>query len=190
MNDEANLIARVQRGDLQAYDKLVREYESIAFRTSFLIVRDAHDAADVAQDAFVRAYQAMGSFKLDKPFRPWLLRIVTNLSLNRVRSTRRRENATLRLVRSTDDSQSVSPDSAIVSLEQSERLLQAVVRLTIEDQALVSLRYFVELSESEIAETLQIPIGTVKSRLYRTLSRLREIIQLDFPDLCEWTIES
>ena len=78
MNDKADLIARVQRGDVQAYEGLVREYESIAFRTAFLILRDPHDAADVAQDAFVRAYRSIGIFQLDKPFCPWLLRIVTN----------------------------------------------------------------------------------------------------------------
>ncbi len=89
MNDEANLIARVQHGDLQAYEGLVRQYESIAFRTAFLITRDQQDAIDVVQDAFVRAYRSISSFKLDKPFRPWLLRIVTNLSINRVRSDQR-----------------------------------------------------------------------------------------------------
>jgi RNA polymerase sigma factor (sigma-70 family) len=189
VNDEADLIGRVQRGDLKAYEGLVRLYESVAFRTAFLILHDPHDAADIVQDAFVRAYQSIATFQIDKSFRPWLLRIVTNLSLNRVRSSQRRSDATQRLTRQIEAKTEPSLDLVVVTLEQSERLLQAVAKLATEDQVLISLRYFVDLTENEIAETLQIPIGTVKSRLHRTLTRLREIIQRDFPDVDEWTGE-
>lgn len=188
MNDEASLIALVQQGDARAYQELVRQYESIAFRAAFLITRNQPDATDVVQEAFVRAYQAIGSFKLDKQFRPWLLRIVTNLSINAVRSARRRANATQKLIQSINRSEQ-SPDGAVVKREQYERLLQAVTQLATDEQTLITLRYLLELPENEVAETLAIPLGTYKSRLHRTLAHLREIIQHDFADLNEWAIE-
>ena len=76
-----------------------------------------------------------------------------------------------------------TPEQAAAEREQNERLMQAVRGLTPDEQVLISLRYFMELAESEVAQTLNIPPGTVKSRLHRTLTRLREIIARDYPDL-------
>src|SRR5919199_1615917 len=162
--DEQSLIARAQRGDLQAYDALVRQYEQ-------------------------RAFRALGSFKLGQPFRPWLMRIVTNLALNRVEATQRRtrmtERYTQEVIVSADNP---SPERELAKREQSERLLQAVGQLTPAEQTLISLRYFLELPETEVAEALNVPKGTIKSRLHRTLARLREIISKEYPDLQELTL--
>ncbi len=180
-NDEATLIARAQRGDVQAYEALVRAYEQVAFRAAFLITRDADEAADAAQEAFLRAHRALGSFQADKPFRPWMLRIVTNQALNRVKFAQRRAKMTERYSKMivTD---SPSEDS-VEQGEQSEQVLRAINELADDERALVSLRYFLELPEAEVADMLQIPLGTVKSRLHRTLGHLREIIRSEFPDL-------
>ena len=187
--DEATLIAQAQRGDAQAYQSLVRQYEQLAFRAAYLITHDEHEAADAAQDAFLRAYRALKSFKTDQPFRPWLLRIVTNQSLNRVQSERRRTRMTERFAQEMIANQDASsPEHTAVEREQNEQLLQAVRRLDADEQALIALRFFLELPESEVAQTLGVPLGTVKSRLHRTLARLREIVQRDFPDLRELTL--
>ncbi len=184
MNDEPDVIARAQRGDLQAYESLVREYEQLAFRAAYLITHDEHEAADAAQDAFVRAYRALHSFKLDQPFRPWLLRIVTNQALNRAKSEQRRTRMAERFAQEMMTSQDTpAPERAAVEHEQNKRLLQAVRRLDADEQALIALRYFLELPEREVAQALNVPLGTVKSRLHRTLTRLREIILREFPDL-------
>ncbi len=184
MNDEPDVIARAQRGDLQAYESLVREYEPLAFRAAYLITHDEHEAADAAQDAFVRAYRALHSFKLDQPFRPWLLRIVTNQALNRAKSEQRRALMAERFAQEMMTSQDIpAPERAAVEHEQNERLLQAVRQLDGDEQALIALRYFLELPEREVAQALNVPLGTVKSRLHRTLARLRDIIQCEFPDL-------
>lgn len=186
MGDERDLIARAQRGDLQAYESLVRRYEQLAFRAAYLITHDAPEAADAAQDAFLRAYRALQSFKLGQPFRPWLLRIVTNQALNRVRSEQRRARMAERFAQEIRTNPGVpSPEHAAEEREQNERLLQAVRQLDPTEQTLIALRYFLELPESEVAQTLNVPLGTVKSRLHRTLARLREIITRDFPDLKE-----
>jgi RNA polymerase sigma factor (sigma-70 family) len=188
LDEEQNLIARAQRGDLQAYESLVKQYEDVAFHVAYLITHDDGEAADAAQDGFLRAYHALRTFRLGMPFRPWLLRIVTNLALNRVQSAQRRAHMAERYAQQAmlDDSH-LSIHGQVVRREQHQRLRQAVDRLKPEQRTLIALRYFLELSESEVAETLKIPIGTVKSRLHRTLAQLREIIQRDFPDLTELT---
>lgn len=189
MNEENSLVARAQKGDVQAYESLVRKYEGLAFRAAYLITHDTDEAADAAQDAFVRAYRALASFKVDQPFRPWLLRIVTNQALNRVKSGQRRIHMAERFAQDMLTNQNAPlPEHAAADREQNERLLQAVRRLDANAQTLIALRFFLELPESEVAQTLNVPLGTVKSRLHRALARLREIISRDFPDLHELTL--
>ncbi len=188
LDEEQRLIARAQQGDVQAYEALVKQYQEVAFRAAYLITHDEHEAADAAQDGFLRAYHALRSFDLGRPFRPWLLRIVTNLALNRVLSLQRRASMTERYARQTlVDNRPVSIDGHVVKREQRRRLLGAVERLPRDQQVLIGLRYLLELPESEVAATLKIPLGTVKSRLHRTLARLRTIIQTDYPDLMDLT---
>ncbi len=155
----------------------------MAFRAAYLIVRDEDDAADVAQDAFVRAYRSLGTYDAGRPFRPWLLRIVTNLALNSARSSKRRDAATERLSRDSDTGGEPLPDAAIEAAEQSERVWAAVADLPGDDQRLIYLRYFLESSEAEAAESIGRPVGTVKSRLHRALKRLRRVIEDSYPDL-------
>lgn len=186
---EQDWIRRAQRGDVSAYDALVRAYETLAFRAAYLITRDAHEAADAAQDAFVRAYRALNTFRLDEPFRPWLMRIVTNQALNRIQASKRRANMNERFVQNENETR--EPNDAQKNLEtreQNEKLMRAVQRLKPDEQTLITLRYFLELPEAEVAHTLKIPQGTVKSRLHRTLAKLREIIRNEFPDLQELTM--
>jgi RNA polymerase sigma factor (sigma-70 family) len=186
--DEHDLMARAQHGDVLAYEQLVQQYEQLAFRVAYLITHDEHEAADAAQDAFLRAYRALGSFKLGQPFRPWLLRIVTNTALNRIQAAQRRERMNERYTRQVMvENDHLSIEGLAVKREQQQRLIAAVGRLSSDQQALIALRYFLELPEAEVAAALNIPHGTVKSRLHRTLAKLREIIQHDYPDLSELT---
>ena len=156
-----------------AYEELVRRYQDVAVRTAHLISPDG-DAEDAAQEAFVKAHAALGRFRAGSPFRPWLLRIVTNEARNRRRSAGRRANLALRAAedRPPDDA-APSPESAVLASERRAALLAAVNGLRDDDREVISARYFLELSESETAEALGIPRGTVKSRLSRALDRLR-----------------
>jgi RNA polymerase sigma-70 factor (ECF subfamily) len=186
LDEEQNLITLSISGDVQAYERLVHRYEQIAFRAAWLITRDPHEAADAAQDAFLRAHRALHTFKPGLPFRPWLLRIVTNQALNRVKAIQRRTQMAERYAERVMMNQpELEPDRTLAESEQSERLLKAVARLAADEQLLLSLRYFLELPEKEVAETLGVPLGTVKSRLSRTLTRLRDIIRREFPDLSD-----
>lgn len=187
---EQDQIRRAQRGEIAAYDALVRQYETLAFRAAYLITRDEHEAADAAQDAFVRAYRALNSFRLGEPFRPWLMRIVTNQALNRIQATKRRASMKERYLQQVNEqTDEPSAQQTLEARELNEKLMRAVQRLKTEEQTLVTLRYFLELPENEVAQTLHIPQGTVKSRLHRTLAKLREIIRNEFPDLVELTLE-
>ena len=173
--DEPELIRRAQRGDTHAYEELVHAYQGIAFRTAYVIARNAADAEEAAQDGFVKAWRALGRFREGAPFRPWLLRIVANEASNRRRSAGRRASLALRAAAEEPSGGAApSPEAALLSAEQRTALLAAVETLPEEQHDVVALRYFLGLSEAEVAETLAIPQGTVKSRTARALERLRE----------------
>jgi RNA polymerase sigma-70 factor, ECF subfamily len=173
--DESELIRRAQRGDTHAYEELVYAYQGIAFRTAYVIARNAADAEEAAQDGFVKAWRALGRFREGAPFRPWLLRIVANEASNRRRSAGRRASLALRAAAEEPSGGAApSPEAAVLSAEQRATLLAAVETLPDEQRDVVALRYFLGLSEAEVAETLAIPQGTVKSRTARALERLRE----------------
>jgi RNA polymerase sigma factor (sigma-70 family) len=163
------------RRDARAYEDLVREHQTIAFRMAYLIAGSAADAEEVVQDAFVKAYRALPRFRPGAPFRPWLLRIVVNEARNRRVANRRRSGLALRAAEErTDGDAAPSPEAALLARERRGELLEAVERLRPDDRLVISCRYFLELSEAETAAVLDIPRGTVKSRLSRALDRLRE----------------
>ncbi len=156
-----------------AYEELVRRYQDVAVRTAWVIAPDG-DAEDAAQEAFVKAWAALGRFRAGSPFRPWLLRIVANEARNRRRASGRRMGLALRATgdRPSDDA-APSPEAAVLDHELAAELLAAVNALRDEDREVIGARYFLDLSEAEAAEALGIPRGTVKSRLSRALGRLR-----------------
>lgn len=175
--EDSELVERARRGDVGAYEELVRRYQEIAFRTAYLITGDAAEAEDVAQDGFVKAYQALGRFRAGAPFRPWLLQIVANEARNRRKATGRRTALALRAAAAADDRSSgdavPSPEGAALAREQRRLLLEAVNGLREEDRLVIAYRFFLDLSEAEMVEALGCARGTVKSRLSRALGRLR-----------------
>jgi RNA polymerase sigma-70 factor (ECF subfamily) len=172
--DEAELVELARRGDLRAWETIVRAYQGIAFRTAYLLGGSAADAEEAVQDGFVKAYRALGRFRRGSPLKPWLLRIVANEAKNRRRAAGRREALALRAAAEDRPGDAVpSPEAALLAGEQRERLLAAVERLSDEHRDAIACRYFLELSEDETAAALGIRRGTVKSRLARALERLR-----------------
>jgi RNA polymerase sigma factor (sigma-70 family) len=171
---EAELIERARNGDVAAFEALVRAYETVAFRTAWVVSGGADDSEDAAQEGFVKAYGALARFRAGAPFRPWLLTIVANEARNRRRAAGRREALALRIPedRRTDDA-APSPEAAVLANERRETLLRGMERLPDTDREVISLRYLLELSEAETAAALGLPAGTVKSRLSRALGRLR-----------------
>jgi RNA polymerase sigma-70 factor (ECF subfamily) len=175
-------IQRALEGDQEAFGILVRRYQEACFRAAYLIVRDEMEAQDVAQEAFVRAYRGLRKFDTGRSLKPWLLRITTNLALNSIRSSKRRTATAERLERERQPS-AHSPEPDVERRDEARRVWRAVGALPRDDQELIYLKYFLDSSEEELAAAIGRPRGTVKSRLHRSLRRLRDVINRDYPDL-------
>src|SRR2546422_1764094 len=174
--EDAVLVERAQHGDTEAYGELVLRYQALATRTAYVITGLSTEAEDAAQDGFTKAYFALGRFRSGAPFRPWLLRIVANEAKNRRKAAGRRPTVDLSVAedRPSGDT-ALSPEAAALASERRTFVLGALRKLREEDRLVIAYRYFMELSEAEMAEALGVARGTVKSRLSRALVRLREI---------------
>lgn len=169
--DLSPLIRRCQLGDEEALAALFHRYKNLVYRTAYLTLDDAEEAEDVLQDVFVRVYRALSTFDPAKgAFTTWLHRITVNQCLSR-----RRKHRLL-----TIPIDQISPGSAekhqtrpAYTPEDDEAIQQALNRLGPKLRTAVILRYYLELSYKEMAQVLDIPIGTVKSRLDRALKTLR-----------------
>lgn len=167
-------MARARTGDLDAYDALVARHTAFAHRAAVLLGAGA-DADDMVQEAFVKAYQRLHSYRGQSPFRAWLIAIVTNETRNLHRSRRRYEGLTLR-VAAREDSRGVGPDSPVEAALAAERratLLTALRGLDNRDREVLVCRFLLDLSEAETVAVLGWPKGTVKSRTARALTKLR-----------------
>ena len=182
--DESTLILAATNGDAAAWEPLILANQEAVFRLAYLILGDPDDAEDVAQETFLRAWNHLQRFDPTRPLRPWLLSITVNLARNRRRSAGRYFAALTRAFRNDPDVQPSVEENNLQHSQASE-LWKAVQNLSLPDQQVVYLRYFLELSVIETANILQIAEGTVKSRLNRALERLRVVIAQDFPVLSE-----
>jgi RNA polymerase sigma-70 factor, ECF subfamily len=167
---ERRLLREAQRGSAEALEALFRREWPRAYRAAYLVVHDAAAAEDIAQEAFLAAVRALDSFDRRRPFGPWMHRIVVNRAIDvaRARALRREVDA------SAAETVEAEPDRP--SLPFSDRLLDALRELGPEQRALVALRYLFEYTPGEIAGFLDLPRGTVNSRLRRALDRLAELV--------------
>ncbi|HEV7677042.1 MAG TPA: RNA polymerase sigma factor [Candidatus Dormibacteraeota bacterium] len=178
--DDAELADRARRGDEEAYAELVQRHADLAFRTAWAICGSAAEAEEAAQDGFLAAYRALPRFRPGAPVRPWLLRIVANAARNRRRSAGRRDQAGLRLADSLRTADAVpSPERMAEAAEERAALLRAIATLDVGGRDVVSCRYFLQLSVAETAAVLGCREGTVKSRLARSLARLRAALEAE-----------
>jgi RNA polymerase sigma-70 factor (ECF subfamily) len=167
--------------DPQAWEALVQEHQEAVFRLAYLMLGDADDAADAAQETFINAYKALDRYDPSRPIRPWLMRICANLARNRRRSLGRTFGMLRRALANEPEPMTVHERSA--KRIDAQALWQAVRRLNAHDQEVIYLRYFLDMPELEMAAALNVAQGTVKSRLSRALGRLREVVQREFPGL-------
>jgi RNA polymerase sigma-70 factor (ECF subfamily) len=181
--DEPTLIQRAAAGDASAWEPLVLEYQQAVFRLAYLLLGDADDAEDIAQETFLRGWNHLKRFDTARPLRPWLLSIAANLSRNRRRSAGRYVSALMRAFR--EEPRAIALEEKTAQNTDAGELWRAVRQLDLPDQQIVYLRYFLDLPVSETAEVLRIAEGTVKSRLSRALEKLRRIIHANFPILLE-----
>jgi len=161
-----------QRGDAQALEQLFRHHWPRAHRAALLVVGDAAAAEDIAQESFLAAVRALDRFDRRRPFGPWLHRIVVNRAIDWARArTLRREVAA--------DGVPEPPAPERPESPQARRLAAALAELGPEQRAVVVLRHLLEYTPGEIAALLDLPRGTVNSRLRRGLDRLEQALRED-----------
>lgn len=170
--DEAALIAASRRGDVAAYDQLVGAYQDRVYQVAFRVTGNPEDAWDAAQDAFLKAFRSMRAFRGDAAFTTWLHRIAVNAALDIVR---RRPPQTQELLEAAAVP-SEHHDRELERRELQRRIQGAVAGLPMEQRVAVVLRDLQGLSYGEIASVLQIPVGTVRSRLSRARETLRHTL--------------
>ncbi|SEK81613.1 RNA polymerase sigma-70 factor, ECF subfamily [Atopomonas hussainii] len=183
-SDDQALIERVQKGDKRAFDLLVLRYQHRILGLVQRFVRDPHEAQDVAQEAFIKAYRALANFRGDSAFYTWLYRIAINTAKNYLVSRGRRPpDADV----SAEDAEFYEGDHALKDVESPERNLlrdeieqavHKVIRQLPEDlRTALTLREFEGLSYEDIASVMQCPVGTVRSRIFRAREAIDKALQ-------------
>lgn len=174
---ETTLIQRAQKGDHDAFAVLMDEHQRYVYNLALRVVKDENEALDLTQETFVRAWTALPNFKGQSQFRTWLYRIVTNLCYNRLPNLRRSLNDL-----GDDAMEDISetnfddPAHEFESNETRQHLQHAISSLDSNYQLLITLRYQNELSYEEIASTLNLPLGTVKTGIFRAKTQLRNAL--------------
>jgi RNA polymerase sigma-70 factor, ECF subfamily len=166
---DRELVRKARRGDREAAAALFRRYWRDAWRAAFAITGRRSLADDVAADGFERAFAALGRFDDRRPFGPWLHRIVANRALDLLRAERRL----------SDEELPETPDLAPLHGTGDRGLLSAVAELSLERRVVVVLRYGVGMTPKQIAAALDLPVGTVNSRLARALEQLRDSLEVE-----------
>ena len=176
MNDDAQLIAQTLAGQSAAFGQLVLKYQDRLYNTVFHALGNAEDARDVVQDAFVRAFLKLETFQQASAFYTWLYRIAFNVAASHCR--RRHATCSVEQIRATDGSEPLDDaDAPSEQLEQAERcrqVRQAIAALQEEYRVVLVLREIDGCCYETIAEILDLPVGTVRSRLHRARLQLRE----------------
>ena len=171
---DAEYVRRIQRGETESFEILVRRHEKAIFNLVYRMLGDYDDAAETAQEAFLSAYRAIGQFRGDANFSTWLYRIALNHATTRRKSTNTRQHRLVPL----DGTELVSdvelgPAESLEKKEVRERVQRALNELEPEDAMIILLRDLQDIAYEDVARVLNIPVGTVKSRLHRARQALK-----------------
>jgi RNA polymerase sigma-70 factor (ECF subfamily) len=169
--DDFQVVRRCLGGEVRAFELLVEKYQGVVYNIALRMVKDPEDAEDIAQAAFVKAYERLASYHEKYRFYSWLYRITINEALNFLDRQKRFTRLDERL---EDTGQAL--DTAYEMLERDERLQESLMELKPEYRAIVILKHFEEFSYEEIGTILNIPVNRVRSRLYSARQMLREIL--------------
>ncbi len=182
--DDAELIRRCRTGDQRAFRELVRRFERPVFSVLMRVVRRPEDAEDLAQETFVRVYRALDRYDPERPFTAWLFTIASRLAIDHLR---RKRVPTISLSQSEPGSSEertieipdpgLQPDEVTSHREEQSRANELIDSLPEHYRIVVVLRHQQDLSYEEIAEALQLPLGTVKARIHRARALLKARIE-------------
>jgi len=171
---DAECVQNLQRGQTDAFEILIRRHEKSIFNLVYRMLGDYDEAAEVSQEAFLSAYRAIGTFRGESNFSTWLYRIALNHATTRRKSlnTRQQRNVSLENTEPVSDPHP-GPAETMEKKEIRERVQQALNNLEPDDATVILLRDLQDVSYEEVARVLEIPIGTVKSRLHRARQALK-----------------
>jgi RNA polymerase sigma-70 factor (ECF subfamily) len=173
------LVLRTRRGEVDAFGDLVRRYQTSVFNVCYRLLGERREAEDLAQEAFIRAYQRLHTFDADRPFGPWVRRVAANLCFNHLR---RLAPQGVPLSEEHDVPMGAPwrhPEAARERVERGEGLRAAILSLPPHYRAVIELRHYQEMSYSEISEVLAIPLSDVKSHLFRARKMLARRLEPD-----------
>jgi RNA polymerase sigma-70 factor (ECF subfamily) len=178
LSDDASLIAATLAGDTSAFGHLVQRYQDRLYNSLLRVLGSADDTADIVQDAFVQAYTKLESFRGGSQFYTWLYRIAFNLAMSHLRRQRKKssldEMKTLLGEEPTDGQPAA--DANIIEQERAELVHSALAELGEDHRQILVLREIEGFSYEEIAEILDLPVGTVRSRLFRARLEMRDLL--------------
>ena len=171
---DRDLAFRARRGEAEAFGELVRRYQASVFNVCYRVLGERREAEDLAQEAFLRAYERLATFNAELPFGPWMRRVAANLCLNRLENVR---GAPVSVPLDDErDPEAVGSDPAVAReyAERADAVRAALLSLPVPYRAVIELRHFQELSYDQIAASLGIPLSDVKSHLFRARKMLAE----------------
>jgi RNA polymerase sigma-70 factor (ECF subfamily) len=183
--EDSEIIALVTQGNHRAYEVIILRYQKLVFNVIYQIVKQQESAADLTQDTFLKAYQAINTFKQGAALRPWLLRIASNTALNHVRSTRPYQSLE-QLLEDLPGQEPASNDDVAKKIElkmNEEKLIEILETLQPQHRHLFLLRYQHDLSYEDISAVLDVPVTTIKSLLFRVRSKVRLLMSREFTEL-------
>lgn len=185
MRDDQGLIAASLQGDTTAFGELVQRYQERLYHAVYRMLDNPDDALDVVQDAFLNAYQCLHGFKGDAQFFTWLYRIAMNSAISHKRKQRvvlsidmARRNGEAS-AEPPDPSEDTRPGHSLERAEQERRIHRALSRLSPEHRSVLVMKDMEGQKYEEMAELLQVPIGTIRSRLHRARLELRALLEQD-----------
>ena len=172
-SSDAACVRRLQRGDTDAFEILVRRHEKAIFNLIYRMLGDYDDAAETAQEVFLSAYRAIGQFRGEANFSTWLYRIAFNHATTRRKSTTARQKRLVPIDGSDMVDDTLGPAETLEKKELRERVQLALNELDPEDATVILLRDLQDIPYEDVARVLKIPVGTVKSRLHRARQALK-----------------
>jgi len=185
--DDLTLVSRCKEGDQQAFRLLVKRYERKVFQVAYAMVKDREEALDISQEAFLKVHRYLGDFKGDSSFYTWLYRITRNLAVDRIRS-RRGESVAFDEKVAQDEAElgdagflstrlGTNPQKSTLRRELAEKITEALQQIPEKHREILVLREVEGLSYEDLARVLEIPKGTVMSRLFHARAKMQKLLE-------------
>ena len=178
---DLSLVRRLKKGDFRAFDLLVLKYQSRVIATAFKYVKERQLAEDIAQEAFIKSYKSIDSFREESSFYTWVYRIAVNTAKNYLVSAKRRDEVVISDLSEDDSfypekSDVDSPQDLLKASELRDLIFESLSSLGEETRTALSLREFDGLSYEQIAEIVKCPVGTVRSRIFRGREMIEDVV--------------